>query len=54
MNTNESEGITPEFKQECENHYNQMNDNTEVDDENKKLKFVRMSMPARRNLHNQD
>ena len=42
---NESE-ITPEFKQVCEQHYHTMGDNTQVNDDEKRLRFVRMNMPA--------
>lgn len=43
MNTND---MTPEFQQKCEENYHKMQDNTEVNDEKNKLKFVRMNMPA--------
>lgn len=43
MNTND---ITPEFQQKCEENYHKMQENTEVNDEKNKLKFVKMNMPA--------
>lgn len=38
--------ITPEFKEACEEHYHTMKDNTQINDDEKSLKFVKMHMPA--------
>lgn len=40
------ENITPEFKNVCEEHYNSMEDNTQINDDKNKLKFVRMNISA--------
>ena len=42
---NESE-VTPEFKAACDQHYHTMADNTQVNDDANKLRFVKMNMPA--------
>ena len=38
--------ITPEFKAACNEHYHTMADNTQVNDDDNKLRFVKMNMPA--------
>lgn len=38
--------ITPEFKKTCNEHYNSMKDNSQVNDDVNKLKFVKMNVSA--------
>lgn len=43
---NKKEDITPEFKQACNEHYQKMDDNTQISDDKNQLRFVKMNMPA--------
>ena len=38
--------MSDEFKKSCEEHYQSMDDNTQVNDEENKLRFIKMNMPA--------